>query len=360
MIDDNEFIATLDTNKYLFCLENGLAIYKKSGTARSPSFHPTVMISQAKASSGNNSRFLTLETTSRSRAVVPYVSRRITFNFAYPDYSNREIALRCDLNGHHEIVSETITRPQITYYLETGPYQLTVTAMDENSQELGTTRYYLSVRPPMYFSKVAYLVYFLIVCFAGYFAWRSIKTHVRKQNEAIRLEQIKLQQEKLERREQKITVLKNEKLEAELRHKSKELASSTMAIIRKNEMLLQIKEEVETQKKKLGSQYPNKYADHLIRMINENISSDDDWAIFQQNFDVIHENFFRQIKSKYPEMTTHDLKLCAFIRLNLSTKEIASLLNITVRGIEAARYRLRKKFGITAEQNLTEFLIELK
>jgi DNA-binding NarL/FixJ family response regulator len=95
-------------------------------------------------------------------------------------------------------------------------------------------------------------------------------------------------------------------------------------------------------------------------MINENISSDDDWEIFQQNFDVIHENFFRHIKSKYPEMTTHDLKLCAFIRLNLSTKEIASLLNITVRGIEAARYRLRKKFGITAEQNLTEFLIGLK
>ncbi len=154
--------------------------------------------------------------------------------------------------------------------------------------------------------------------------------------------------------------MKNEKLEAELRHKSRELASSTMAIIRKNEMLLQIKTEVEIQKKKLGSQYPNKYADHLIRMINENISSDDDWEIFQQNFDVIHENFFRHIKSKYPEMTTHDLKLCAFIRLNLSTKEIASLLNITVRGIEAARYRLRKKFGITAEQNLTEFLIELK
>jgi hypothetical protein len=125
-------------------------------------------------------------------------------------------------------------------------------------------------------------------------------------------------------------------------------------------MLLQIKAEVENQKKKLGNQYPNKYADHLIKMINENISSDDDWEIFQQNFDVIHENFFRHIKGKYPEMTTHDLKMCAFIRLNLSTKEIASLLNITVRGIEAARYRLRKKFSLAAEQNLTEFLIGLK
>jgi hypothetical protein len=360
MIDDNEYIATLEGNKYLFCLENGLAIYEKSGAARPLSFHPTVMIRQVNASSSKNNQFLILATSPRSRAVVPYVFRRITFNLAYPDYSNREISMRCVLDGHHEVVTETISKPMITYYLDAGQYQLTVTALDENNKVLGSTEYYFSVRPPLYLSKVAYLVYLMIICFAGFFAWKGIKNHLRKQNEAIRLEQIKLQQEKLERREQKITALKNEKLEAELRHKSKELASSTMAIIRKNEMLLQIKEEVENQKKKLGNQYPNKYADHLIRMINENISSDDDWEIFQQNFDVIHENFFRHIKSKYPEMTTHDLKMCAFIRLNLSTKEIASLLNITVRGIEAARYRLRKKFGITAEQNLTEFLIELK
>jgi hypothetical protein len=360
MIDDNEYIATLDENKYLFCLENGLAIYEKTGAVGSLSFHPTVMVRQVNASSGNNNQFLALATSPRSKAVVPYVFRRLTFSFAYPDFSNREISMRCVLNGHHEIVTETISKPVITYYLDAGQYQLTVTALDENSQLLGTTEYYFSVRPPVYLSMAAYLVYFMIACFAGFFAWKGVKNHVRKQNEAIRLEQIKLQQEKLERREQKITVLKNEKLEAELRHKSKELASSTMAIIRKNEMLLQIKAEVENQKKKLGSQYPNKYADHLIRMINENISSDDDWEIFQHNFDVIHENFFRHIKSRYPEMTTHDLKLCAFIRLNLSTKEIASLLNITVRGIEAARYRLRKKFGISAEKNLTEFLIELK
>jgi DNA-binding CsgD family transcriptional regulator len=318
------------------------------------------MIRQVNASSGGNNQLMAIATTPRSRAVVPYLFRRISFSFAYPDYSNRETSMRCMLEGHHKTVTETISRPLITYYLDAGQYQLNVTALDENNQVLGTTAYYFIVRPPLYLSTAAYILYLLLVSLAGYFAWKSIKTHVRKQNEAIRLEQIKLQQEKLERREQKITALKNEKLEAELRHKSKELASSTMAIIRKNEMLLQIKQEVEIQKKKLGSQYPNKYADHLIRMINENISSDDDWEIFQQNFDVIHENFFRHIKSKYPGMTTHDMKLCAFIRLNLSTKEIASLLNITVRGIEAARYRLRKKFGITAEQNLTEFLIGLK
>jgi DNA-binding CsgD family transcriptional regulator len=247
-----------------------------------------------------------------------------------------------------------------TAFLTTGSYELQVVALDENKKELGSARYFFYVKPPFYASVPAYLVYFLLIVAGAAVVWKLFKQHVRNQNEKVRLEQTRLQQERIERREQKITLLKNEKLEAELRHKSKELASSTMAIIRKNEMLLQLQKEVEHQKQKLGSQYPNKYADHLIRMINENISSDDDWLIFQQNFDLIHENFFRHIKSSFPEMTAHDMKLCAFIRLNLSTKEIASLLNITIRGVEAARYRLRKKFGIPADKNLTEFLIELK
>ena len=89
--------------------------------------------------------------------------------FAYPDYSNREISMRCELDGHHEIVTETISKPLITYYLEAGQYQLTVTALDENNQLLGTIEYYFSVRPPLHLSKVAYLVYFLILCFVRIF-----------------------------------------------------------------------------------------------------------------------------------------------------------------------------------------------
>ena len=79
-----------------------------------------------------------------------------------------------------KLLAETISKPLITYYLEAGQYQLTVTALDENNQVLGTTEYYFSVRPPLYLSKVAYLVYLLIICFAGFFAWKGIKNHVTK------------------------------------------------------------------------------------------------------------------------------------------------------------------------------------
>jgi DNA-binding CsgD family transcriptional regulator len=358
LIDENEYIAKLDNNSHLFCLENGLALYRKGSSS---GFKPEVLIRQVKVSSNKSSNLLPIKTSERSKANIPYWYRRIMFTFAYPDHSSREISLHCLLKGNGEMIIDTVTRQLITYaYLNPGQYVLNVEAVDENNQVLGTAGYYFNVKPPFYTSFPAYLIYMLILAVTAYFVRKSIHKHIRMQNEKVRQEQAKLQLERIERREQKITLLKNEKLEAELLHKSKELASSTMAIIRKNEMLLQLKKEVEHQKQKLGSQYPNKYADHLLRLINDNISSDDDWEIFQQNFDLIHENFFRHIKSNYHDLTAHDLKLCAFIRLNLSTKEIASLLNITIRGVEAARYRLRKKFNIPADKNLTEFLIELK
>jgi len=361
LIEQNEYIATLDEDSYLFCLEKGLAIYQKSATPDPGAFRPGVMISQVKVSSNKSSILLPVSSGPKTKVSIPYWYRRIVFTFAYPDYSDREVNLRCTLKGHGDIIRDTISGRLITYaFLEAGQYELEAKTTDENNAELGSVLYYFNVLPPFYASAFAILCYVLLVLVTGYFGWRTLKKQIQKQNEKVRLEQAKLQQEKIERREQKITLLKNEKLEAELKHKNNELASSTLAIIRKNEMLIQLKAEVENQKKKLGNQYPNKYADHLIRMINENISSEDDWDIFQQNFDLIHENFLGRIKSNYFNMTAHDLKLCAYIRLNLSTKEIASLLNITIRGVEAARYRLRKKFNIPAEKNLTEFLMEFK
>ncbi|MGC3977481.1 MAG: LuxR C-terminal-related transcriptional regulator [Paludibacteraceae bacterium] len=100
--------------------------------------------------------------------------------------------------------------------------------------------------------------------------------------------------------------------------------------------------------------------DKLIRLLDENISSEDDWAIFQTNFDRIHENFFRNLHQKYPELTSNDLRFCAYLRLNLSTKDIAHLMNISPKGVEVGRYRIRKKIGIPSTKSLTEFMIEFE
>ena len=98
----------------------------------------------------------------------------------------------------------------------------------------------------------------------------------------------------------------------------------------------------------------------MVKLIEENLSSEDDWKIFQANFDLIHESFFRNLRSQYPDLTPNDLKICSLLRLNLTTKDIANFLGISLRGVEIARYRLRKKLQLPTDKNLVDFLIEFK
>ena len=83
-------------------------------------------------------------------------------------------------------------------------------------------------------------------------------------------------------------------------------------------------------------------------------------AIIEIEGKLIHEKFFRNLRERYPSLTATDLRFCALLRLNLSTKDIAQMTNLTIRGVEAARYRLRKKLDIPDGTGLVDFLIDLK
>jgi DNA-binding CsgD family transcriptional regulator len=216
------------------------------------------------------------------------------------------------------------------------------------------------VLPPFYLSIWAKLFYILIIIGLILLGIYKMKLFLLKKKAKIEQIHTELRRKEVEEREQQIIRLENEKLETELTLKSKDLASSTMSIIKKNDILLNIKEELIDQKKQLGVQYPKKYFDKIIRIIDENLSTEDDWAIFQTNFDRIHDNFFRKLHEHYPELTSNDLRLCAYLRLNLTSKDIANLMNISLKGVEAGRSRLRKKLHISQEKSLSEFMIEFK
>ena len=97
----------------------------------------------------------------------------------------------------------------------------------------------------------------------------------------------------------------------------------------------------------------------LISLINSNIEHDKDFEVFESNFDSIHQGFFKILDKKYPQLSKNDRVLCAYLKMNLSTKEIAPLLNISVRGVEITRYRLRKKMNLNRDVNLNEFMQNL-
>jgi DNA-binding CsgD family transcriptional regulator len=97
----------------------------------------------------------------------------------------------------------------------------------------------------------------------------------------------------------------------------------------------------------------------VTRTIETDIQLDNNWEQFEIYFDQVHENFFKRLRQKYPDLTPKDQKLCAYLRMNLSTKEIAPLLNISVRGVEISRYRVRKKLGIDSDTNLVAFIMDV-
>ena len=90
--------------------------------------------------------------------------------------------------------------------------------------------------------------------------------------------------------------------------------------------------------------------------IDSNIESDDVLKRIEEQFDIIHNNFMLHLQAKYPDLSVNERMMCAYLKMNLSTKEIAPLLNMSIRGVETLRYRLRKKFDLSRDENLIDFL----
>ena len=167
----------------------------------------------------------------------------------------------------------------------------------------------------------------------------------------------KIQEEQLLLTEKEIVKLRNDNLRKDLAFKSNQLASATMASIRKNEVLIELRNEIMRQKELLQYRYPEKYFEKIIRMIDRNLENNEDWATFEKYFDQAHVNFFSRLKDTHSTLTPKDLKLCAYLKMNLTTKEIAPLLSVSPRSVEVHRYRLRKRLGLDSSDNLTEYLI---
>lgn len=146
--------------------------------------------------------------------------------------------------------------------------------------------------------------------------------------------------------------LRNEQLSQDVDNKNRELAVSTMSLNSKNELLAFIKEDL-----KKTSQNDSTNIKSVISTINKNITEEDSWNVFKEAFDNADKDFLKRIKQLHPLLTPNDLRLCAYLRLNLSSKEIAPLFNISVRSVEIKRYRLRKKMDLQHENGLIEYIL---
>jgi len=204
------------------------------------------------------------------------------------------------------------------------------------------------ILPPWYASWWARLIYLLL--FGGFVyvlsAFQKRKV-IRKQEKLLLEKERQLEKERI--------LAKNNELEQAVNHKSQLLANSAITLVQKNKMLTELKEVVQKalEKDRIASKTQSK----VVHMINRNINGDEDWQIFENNFNQIHQDFMDRLRSNYPELTYGDLKLAAYIRMDLQSKEIAPLLNISIRSVENKRSLLRKKLLLEHSDNLKEFII---
>ncbi|MDB5137306.1 MAG: transcriptional regulator [Mucilaginibacter sp.] len=279
----------------------------------------------------------------------------------YAEKSNQEFSYK--LIGFDQVWSKWSVKTEKDYTnLPYGWYTFSVKARNNLGQASAPVNYTFIVKPAWYQTVWAYLVYLSIAGLALYYASKLQQRRLelyQKRHEEEQQRLSYLHSLELDRNEKEIMALKNENLESELNYKNKELATITMHLVDRGRLLLNIKEELNNRIKKLNAPDLIYQFRSVFKLLSDTEKNDDDWKNFAIYFDEVHNNFLSTVKAKFPCLSSTDLKLCAYLRLNLTSKEIAQLLNISLKGVEISRYRVRKKLQLSTDINLYDFLIDI-
>ena len=357
MMEEYENIIRLDENRSLVCLDNGFAVLDlkrllSSRPSRAKLFFRDIFCLDSK---GTRKRI----NPDNSPSILPHTWNSASIHFTYINSNNIRNLYQYRLSSIENDWSPLSGNSVVSYNrLPKGEYSFMVRTLDERGMFTKPIVFRFRVFPAWYESTIAYLLYVLLVLIAFAFSTMLFRKRFIRHQEKLRLLAENKAIDEKQKSEKEIIKLQNEKLQSEIQHKTMQLADSTMSIIKKNELLIEIRKELDQQKKMLGDQYPHFFFTRIHSLISKNLTTNQDWKIFEELFDQAHQDFFKRLKSSYPGLTQSDLKLCAYLKLNLSSKEIAPLLNISFRGVETRRYRIRKRIGLNSDSNLVEFIMQ--
>ena len=213
------------------------------------------------------------------------------------------------------------------------------------------------VANPWYFSFWMILLYLFVIgiILFVYYRWNKMK-YIQKLE--LKEEELKYQRKILEielKAERELNFQEYEKhiLELELQSKSSEVAVKSLSIAKQIEMIENIQQILDTDTDL------NKIKSEIKKAIKINSINKNEWEAFETNLNQIHNEFIINLSKKYPSLTHRDIKLCIYLLMNLSSKEIAPLMNISIRGVELHRYRIRKKLNLVQDENLSKFLLTI-
>ncbi len=292
--------------------------------------------------------------TLNEKGVFRNTENNLNINFFTPVFNNLFPSLyQYQLRGKYEEWSDWSDQTSIFYEnIPPGDYTFNVRSKVGNDVSPNIASYSFKVLKPWYFRDFMIFIYILGVLLFSIFMHYNYRFYYKSQQKKIigqkqkELELVKL------KKEQELIKLRNDQLEKENKDKSNELAASTMGIIKKNELLTQIKHQL----LEIGK---NEALRPVIKIIDKNLNHKENWEMFKEAFEMVDGDFFKNLKDKHPNLSPNDLKLCAYLRLNLSSKEIAQLINISPKSVEVKRYRLRKKLALATNKNLTNYILNM-
>ncbi len=347
-----ESVTALDENRYLFGARSGyftinihdfkesefdvnIGTIKKGGKDRSET-EKSLIEQNLKGDLGNSEN--TLEFSYYVPTYNKYIKPQYQYMMVgiYPNWS--------DWTGNSSVTFEN---------LPPGDYTFRVRAKIGEDISNNIASYNFKIARPWYSSNLFLIIYLIAVILGSITIHTTYRRYYHKRQEKL----IEKNQREMAlakaKNEKEIIKLKNQQLKEEFKSKSNELAASTMSIIKKNELLSKVKEQLATSVENKES------VKSIITIIDKNLKQNDDWELFKEAFNNADRKFLKKLKNSHPSLSPNDIRLCAYLRLNLSSKEIAPMFNISPRSVEIKRYRLRKKMNLSHDDNLVDYILKL-
>ncbi len=335
-----ENISLIKNEEYLLGTTNGYITIDLSKINYTKEYN--VILNSISLKSIENEKKINFSTNDNGE--FDYKPGSITFNFSVPEYDKYLVVkYQYKLEGHFNKWTDWTDNVEVSFEnLSFGDYTFKVRAKIGNKLSNNISIYTFKINKPWYLSNTALIGYFILFSLLVLLINRTYRRYYNKQHQL-----------KQSANEELIVRIKNEKLKQDIESKNRELAISTMSIIKKNEVLSSIKKEL----KNITCEPKDTFS--IIKLIDKNINNTKDWQFFEEAFNNADKHFLDKVKKAHPNLTPNDLRFCAYLRLNLSSKEIAPLLNISVRSVEIKRYRLRKKMNLTHDQGLVNHILEI-
>jgi ligand-binding sensor domain-containing protein/DNA-binding CsgD family transcriptional regulator len=358
-------VNTIDSKNIFIGLTDGLAHYdsellnnfvtKPKAFIRSFSFPGDTIVL------GNQS-------TKSANIRIPYASNHVRFTFSSPTYENLEnVQFSYQLEPFDDKWStwSTIAIKEYTN-LQEGDYTMKVKVRNSYGIQSEASTLSFTVSPPWYRHFLALILYFICIIIGIRVVSNRIKMKIRKNKyyETIEQRRLYLEKESKIRQEQyelekEIEKLKNDKLQIKILSKDKELVNNSLQVVKKNKILNGIIHKLKEIDVEALDDSTKFQVSKLNKSIVKEVNTDKSWKDLEKHIKNVHFEFLKRLKEKYPTISPRELDLATYLLMNMSTKEIAEIMNISTGGVELARYRLRKKLDLNKKENLIGFLMSI-